>query len=235
MEELQPLFDRSVDCINCKHKFTSKKIRSRFIKIKEYDTDFLPRYASEQANSLFYNILVCPACGFSFSDDFTKYFGPGTKESIEEKVTSKWVPHNYGGERTIEDAIKTYKLASYCALLKKEKHITAAGIHLRTAWLYRILENRIQEIRFLKLALNEYEMSYSKDDYRGTQVSDVRLLYLAGELARRIGDIPAATKYFSMVIEKRKQTVETRIVDMAKEQWQKIREQKKEAQTETAF
>ncbi|RFU63775.1 DUF2225 domain-containing protein [Peribacillus glennii] len=228
MEELQPAFDRNVECIYCNHKFTTKKIRSRFIKVTGYDSDFRPQYTNSGTNALFYNISVCAQCGFSFSDDFTKYFAPGTRELIQERITSKWNPTDYSGERTAEDAIKAYKLAGFCATLKKEKHITIAGIFLRIAWLYREKEDHEQEQRFLKLARHEYLESYTTDDFKGTQVSEVRLLYLAGELSTRIGDIPAAVKYFSMVIEKQKQTVETKLVDMAKERWQEIREKQKQ-------
>lgn len=223
MEELQPAFDRNVECIFCKYKFTTKKLRAKFIKVTEYDTDFRPLYDSDHANPLFYNIFVCPDCGFSFSEDFTKSFASGTKKQIEEKVSSKWTKHDYGGERTIDEAINTYKLAGYCAMLKKEKHITIAGIYMRLAWLYRQKKEVEQEIRFLKLARKEYLDSYSTEDFKGTQVTEIRLLYLAGELSVRIDDIAAATKYFSMVIEKQKQAVETKLVEMARERWQEIR------------
>jgi uncharacterized protein len=229
MEDLQAAFDRNIDCIHCKHKFTTKKLRSRFIKVTEYDTDFRPHYESDDVNPLFYNIFVCPECGFSFSDDFTKTFAPGTKQLIEEKVSSKWTSRHYGDERTIDDAINTYKLAGYCATLKKEKHIVSAGIYLRIAWLYRQKDNKEQEIRFLKLSRQEYLESYSTDDFKGTQVSEIRLFYLAGELSNRIGDIKGAAKYFSMVIEKQKQAVETKLVEMARERWQEIRDGQKQS------
>ena len=67
----------------------------------------------------------------AYSKDFSKYFAPGTKEMIIEKICSNWVPHSFSEDRTIEDAIQTYKLASYSASLKKEKHITIAGIYMR--------------------------------------------------------------------------------------------------------
>ncbi|WP_354958406.1 DUF2225 domain-containing protein [Bacillus sp. CECT 9360] len=224
LEELQPAFDRKVECIYCKNKFTTKKLRAQFVKVTEYDTDFRPQYESDHANPLFYNIFVCPECGFSFSEDFTKTFAPGTKKQIEEKIASKWTKHDYSGERTIIDALNTYKLAGYCATLKKEKHITTAGIYMRLAWLYRQKKDDEQEIRFLKLARKEYLESYSTEDFKGTQVTEIRLLYLTGELSVRIGDMATATKYFSMVIEKQKQAVETKLVEMARERWQEIRD-----------
>ena len=47
------------------------------------------------------------------------------------------------------------------------------------------------------------------------------------DLSRRIGDIEQATKYLSMVIERSKSSIETGIIEMAKEGWNEIREQKK--------
>ncbi|PLS18099.1 DUF2225 domain-containing protein [Bacillus sp. M6-12] len=231
MDAIEPLFDRNIECLFCKGKYTSKKIRSRFIKVTSYDTDFYPHYASDDHNALLYNIYVCPHCGFSASDDFAKYFPPTTKEIIADKVQKNWVSHDFGGIRTIHEAVKTYKLASYCAVLKKEKHITIAGLYLRVAWLNRKLENTVQEIRFMKLACNEYLQSYSTDDFKGTQVTEVRLLYLIGELYRRCGEIDKSVRYFSMVIEKKNSSIETKIIDMARERWQEIREEKKLSDT----
>ena len=225
MEEIQPLFDRSMECLLCKQTSTTKKIRSRFIKVAEYDTDFCPKYEEGSVNALYYNIFVCPHCGFAYSKDFSKYFAPGTKELIIEKICSNWVSHSFSEERTIDDAIQTYKLASYSATLKKEKHITIAGIYMRIAWLYRIKQDKEQEIRFMKLARHEYDESFSIGDYSGTQVSEIRILYLAGELSRRIGDNQKAMKYFSSVLEKQKSAVETSIIQMARDRWAEIKEE----------
>src|SRR3954468_5464885 len=181
----------------CNHSFTSKKIRSRFVKLLHTDSDFCPTYSPTEINPVFYHILVCPNCGYSFSDDFSPYFPPNTKENIQEKVCAHWTPQNFSDKRTVKDAIKTYKLAVYCASLKKEKHITIAGMYLKLAWLFREMENIEQEQRFIHLALNEYQETYSIQDYQGTPVSEIRVLYLIGELFVRTGNIKESGKYFS--------------------------------------
>ena len=132
--EVSPLFDGNIECIFCKESFTTKKVRSRFIKVTEYDTDFCPKYKEGSINAIYYNIYVCPYCGFSHSQDFSKYFAPGTKEQIVEKFCSKWVPHSFSGERTINAAIQTYKLASYSATVEKRK----AYYHCRHLYAYRM-------------------------------------------------------------------------------------------------
>ena len=96
---------------------------------------------------------------------------------------------------------------------------------MRIAWLYRYKQNEEQEIRFMKLARYEYEESYSTGDYSGTQISEIRILYLVGELSRRIGDNQQAMKYFSSVLEKQKFSVETSIIQMARDRWSDIKEE----------
>lgn len=227
MENLQPLFDRKLQCPVCTKEYTSKKLRSKFVKVKSYDTDFCPTYHENAINGLFYNIYVCPHCGYAYSDDFSKYFPPATLERIQEKICSKWKPHDLGGERTVDDAIQTYKLASLTATLKKEKHVMIAGLYMRTAWLYRLKKNEEQEKRFLNFAIKQYSESFSKDDFKGTQVSEVRILYLLGELSKRVGNVDQAVKYLSMVIERQKSTIETNLIDMARERWHEIRDEQK--------
>lgn len=228
MENIEPLYDKKLQCPICSANFTSKKVRTKFIKVNTHDTDFCPTYEEGSVNGLLYNVFVCPECGYAYSEDFSKYFPPSTKESIQEKIQSHWTPHNFSQERTIPAAIQTYKLAAYVASLKKEKHIVIAGLHLRTAWLYRMANKHEKEQRFMKMAIEEYSNSYSTEDYKGTQVSDVRILYLLGELSRRTNQYDEAVKYFSMVIERRKTTVETKLVDMAVERYHEMKESKKQ-------
>jgi len=139
------------------------------------------------------------------------------------------VHHDFKGERTVFQAIQAYKLAFLCGTIKKEKHVAIAGLALRLAWLYRSLKNSGQEERFMKLARDHYMESYSTEDYSSTQMSAVRIMYMIAELSRRIGDIENATRFFSRVIEKQSSGGEAKIVDMAKEQWAIIREEKEHA------
>ena len=226
MTDLNPLFDRKYECKICKQAYTSKKIRSKFIKIASYDTDFMPNYTSNELNPLLYFVNVCPYCGFSFTDDFSTYFAPGTLEDLYAKVCDQWKPHNFGETRTISDAIKTYKLALYCAQLKKEKHIVQAGLCIRTAWLYRLLGKTEEEVRFMSLAAKEYLSSFETDDYRGTQISDVRILFLIAECSYRIGDIDQCIRSLSKVMEMRRSTTETGLIEKAKDRWHEIRQER---------
>ncbi len=224
--EISPFYEKQIECIHCKKKFPSYKVRSKFIKIDHTETDFRPIYSDSNVNALFYNVFVCEHCGFSFTEDFSKYFAPGVREEIQEQITKKWVHHNFNGERSISQAIQAYKLALLCGTMKKEKFVSLAGLALRLAWIYRSLENEEQENRFLKMARDYYIESFSVEDYEGTQMSSVRIMYMIAELSRRLNDLENATRFFSKVIEKQSIGGEAKLIDMAKEQWQLVREER---------
>lgn len=222
--QLSPFYEKNIECLHCKKSFPTLKVRTKFIKIAHTESDFQPIYTDEKVNALFYNVFVCQHCGFSFTEDFTKYFAPGVKEEIDKKITKNWTPHNFKQERTTLDAIQAYKLAFLCATLKKEKYVITSGLTLRIAWLYRSLKNESQEKRFLKISRDYYMETFSNEDYAGTQMSAVRVMYMIAELSRRIEDYENATRFFSRVIENQRIGGEAKLVDMAKEQWELVRE-----------
>lgn len=224
--EISPFYEKKVDCLHCKKSFPTFKIRTKFIKVKSTESDFQPIYEDDNVNALYYNVFVCEHCGFSFTEDYSKYFAPGVSEQINEQISSKWVHQSFKGERTVFQAIQAYKLAWLSATIKKERFVTVAGLTLRLAWLYRSLNNKEQEERFLHVARDQYMESYSTEDYANTQMSGVRIMYMVGELSRRIGDFEMATRFFSKVIESQRVGGEARLVDMAKEQWEIIREER---------
>jgi hypothetical protein len=60
-------------------------------------------------------------------------------------------------------------------------------------------------------------------DFSGTQVSEARILYLAGEISRKIGNEKAAIKYFPFVSERQKNAREASIIQMARDRFQELK------------
>ncbi|WP_375540518.1 DUF2225 domain-containing protein [Peribacillus simplex] len=81
-----------MECLSCKQKSTTKKVRARFVKAAKYDTDFCSVYANTAVNALYYNIFVCPHCGFSYSGDFSRYFPLLRWKSLWKKSASSGFP-----------------------------------------------------------------------------------------------------------------------------------------------
>ena len=176
--ELTPHYQKDIECLHCKKKFKTTKLRSKFVKVEKQESDFQSVYINNESNPLFYNVFVCEHCGFSFTEYFTKYFAPGVKEEIQEKISANWTPHSFGDVRTIDQAISAYKLAYLSGTVKKEKAVAIAGLALRTAWLYKINKNQEQELRFISIARNLYSDSYSSEDYEGTKMFEQQIIYI---------------------------------------------------------
>lgn len=229
-QELHPLYDKHETCLMCKHEFISKKVRTRSLRIQQVESDFCPIYKDEKHNPLLYYNKVCPACGFTYNEQFSPYFPPNTEENIKHSISEKWVPHDFSDERTYHEAIQTYKLAIYAGQLKQERAIVMAGLELRIAWLYRKMGNVLKEERFLKFALETLHDAYTESNYSNTDMNDVRVLYLIGELYRRFQNPQKAVYYYSKVVEHQGQTLEHKVIERAREQWHIAREEYKAAQ-----
>lgn len=227
-------YDKGCKCLYCGHAFTSKKMRSGSQAIVKRDADFCTYYKNQNLNPILYTVFVCPACGFAFTEQFAPSMPPYVKKRIKTELADKWTPKDFGTVRTMAEAIAAYKLAIYSATLKEEAHSVLGGLYLRLAWLYRFGGEPQEELRFLNMAVKEYEQSYVHSDYvKGDkEMSEVRVLYLIGELMRRVGRYDQSILYFSKVIELKKTTIETGIISMAHDQWSLARQEYKKKQLE---
>lgn len=220
---LEPFYEQSIACSVCETSFKTLKVRSRFAYSYQTDSDFCPYYKGE-LNPMFYLINVCSNCGFASSKQFSEYFPPESKETIVERVSKKWDKREFGSTRNIHQAIDSYKLALVSGGLKKETHSVIAGLCLRLTWLYRMIKDHDQEQRFMELAAQQYEKAFEQSDYEDTSMTEMKVLYLLGELYRRLDEYTKSIRFFSMVIEHRNKHVETGIVKMARDQWQETRD-----------
>ena len=225
MRTVDALYEKKMTCIYCSHPFTTLRVRSRFAIPHKIDSDFCPHYREGNYNPHYYFVNVCPECGFAFSEDFSEKFPLGSKELIQAQITGHWTKRNFGQVRDIQQALESYKLAILAGSLKKEKHVVMAGLCLRLAWLYRTENSMEQEKRFLSLALKGYEESYTYSDFAGSSMSELRVMFMIGELSRRLGEYSKAITYFSKIVQHKDAKAEPKIVNMARDQWKTATEE----------
>jgi uncharacterized protein (DUF2225 family) len=227
---LEPLYDKKVQCPYCENAFTTKKVRSRFIKPLKIDSDFGLIFAEEdQNNPLFYYVTVCPECGLAYTEDFSKYIGKIARKKVQSEITAKMDKiTNYCGQRSFEKAVKTYKLAIYSGQIVGEKHIVFANLCQRLAWLYRGYSNNEEATRFLQLAASEFEQSYINTDFNSEKMPEISLLFLIGELNRKLGKYNEAVQYFTTVVEHPDKSRYMKYVNLARTQWKLTIEESRE-------
>lgn len=222
-QNVDPLYQVSVTCPNCTHDYKTSKVRTSFVKTLKTDTDFCIHY--KDVNPDFYLVRLCPLCGYAFTENFKKKFSPRARERFYENITKKWDNRDYGGERTLDEAITIYKIALICAQLTEESDVIIGGLCFKIACFYRFKNKPEQEKRFLQFSLDAY-MSFFENE-KNVTVNEAKMIYLMAELQRRLGDYRGAVKWFDRVI-KDKTINDATIIKKAREQWQVAREQLRE-------
>jgi uncharacterized protein (DUF2225 family) len=214
---VDPLYLIKVKCICCQASFKTSRVRPSFKKATKTDSDFCSYYKT--VNPDFYVVRVCPDCGFAATENFSEKLSEKQKTAYYEKMGSQWKYRDYGMERGEDVAMECYKLSLLTAQAIGEKDRVIAALLHHIAWLYRYEGNREQEDRFLKFARDAYVRVYETET---DSLSNARLMFLIGDLNRRLGDFHAAVKWFGRVIQEKKIT-DAAMIRSSREAWQNIR------------
>ena len=143
------------------------------------------------------------------------------RKAFIEQIGNRWVKRDYSGSRNLEQALASYKLGLLCAQAIQEKDRVVAGLLHHIAWLYRYMEDHTQEHRFLEFSLEAYVKVFERE---GTGGNEAKLLYLLGELNRRVGRFHEAVQWFGRVIHDKRIT-DAAMIRASREQWALLREQ----------
>lgn len=215
---MEPLYLSKVSCSCCDTSFTTSRVRPSFKRQHKTDSDFCGYY-KDGINPEYYVVRVCPECGFSSTENSTSKLSDKQRSNYWEQIGKQWRKRDYSGERTLEQALETYKLALLCAqIIDESTRVTASILH-HIAWLYRELNNEEQEIRFMRFALDAYIRVYETE---GASLNNARLMYLIGELNRRTGNVNDAVRWFSRVVND-KRIMDSAMIKASRDQWQLIR------------
>ncbi|MDF2814567.1 MAG: hypothetical protein K0Q81_767 [Paenibacillus sp.] len=216
--EMEPLYLIKVKCMCCEHSFETSRVRPSFKKSKGSDTDFCLQY--KEINPDFYIVRVCPFCGFSVTENFSNKMTPAQKSDYYDRIGKSWSPREFGGERDWATALQTFKLALLCAQIKGERDRILAGVLHHIAWLYRHKNDKVQENRFLQFALEAYIRVFEAGEEK---MDNARLMYLIGELNRRMKNYNEAVRWFGKVIND-KTIMDAAMIRACREQWVATRE-----------
>lgn len=203
------------NCLYCDHPFTTTRVRNSRAKVLQRDSDFCIHY--DGPNPLFYDIIICPNCGFAYYNSY-RNLSDFQRQKLQDEYISKVKVPNMTGERTIEEAIYTFKLAILTASILGERKFITANLALKLAWLYRFTEDPEQENRFLEIALNDYVYMMANENIEQEEVDEDRLIYLMAELNLRLDNYVDARKLFSQLITGK--GVSPRYKSMAIDRWQ---------------
>ncbi|AEF94552.1 Protein of unknown function DUF2225 [Desulfotomaculum nigrificans CO-1-SRB] len=219
------IFPVQYTCPHCGKQFSHPEVKSKYIIMERQDSDFCSYYAA--INPIYYDVLVCRFCGYSYTKETNVPLTDQEKAAIGA-ILANWHTegYQYGGLRTLEQAINAYNLAILCQELRNAKDSVKGSLFLRLAWLYRYQGNKEKETVCLQRALEFMIRAYERES--GSELKkELRMMYIMGDLAYRLGDIKEAIKWFQAVTNHPGAARYPVYSRMARSRWQDLRQELK--------
>ncbi|MGM0652770.1 MAG: DUF2225 domain-containing protein [Bacillota bacterium] len=207
---MEDFLTKEITCRLCGNGFKSLAVRRSKQTVKSTESDFQAIY--ERETPYFYYVFVCPNCGYAFMESFKN----NPAESMQEKLTP--LPDFFSEKRDAATAELAYKRALECARLQREKDAVLASLYLHMAWINRLRGEEEKEKANMAHALSHYIGVYESSD----QVDISRVMYLIGELNRRLGNDKEAVQWFSRVVNDDNSSQAMRY--RARQAWQALRQ-----------
>lgn len=238
VKEADLIYDKTFTCPVCDKEFKSKFVRTGKVKLLGQDTDLRPRY--QHVDSLKYDAVVCPNCGYAALNRFFNFMTSAQARLIRDNISATFRGLNESPDiLTYDDAITKHKLALVNTVVKRAKASEKAYTCLKLAWLLRgkaetlpsdtpDLENvkkalADQEKEFIANAYAGFNEAFSKEPFPMCGMDETTLTYLVAELARKIGKYDEALRMIARVLISRE--VNERIKAKAREMKDMIREE----------
>lgn len=209
-------YESKIVCNYCKKNYTTYKVRPGRYKLVDQDTDFMPIY--EGLNPLLYEVAVCPHCGYAYHKSMTRTYGPFLLLIGEIYINQLQKVLDITKERTIDEAITSYKLAYLVARASMEESLIMGNFAMRIAWLNRLKGDKETEMHYLRSARELYYKSHALN-----KEGEERLQYIIAEISLRLGDIDEAKRGFSRLIAGRETSNKYR--NYARKRWEDFKYQ----------
>lgn len=206
-----PLIERSMDCPVCSKRFTTISPVYSKLKLVSTDTDFKPRY--EPIDPLYYEIAICPLCGYASMLSTFKQIREASIDLIKKEITPKYKHKTYAKILDAPNALERYQLALFSAVVKKAKSSEIAYLCLKLGWLSRDTGNADDEKMYLTEACKGFMIAFEKENLPLFGMDKATLEFLLGELNRRIGNREEALRFLSRAVTDK--TISPRLKDRA--------------------
>lgn len=189
---------KTIKCPVCNKETEIPYPRKGTYRISKTDSDYMKYY--EGLNLSFYSINYCNECGYAALPSFFDQITEKQQKLIKMKISLKWSSEPLKMEYTVDDAIKQHKLALLNSVVKEAADGEEALLCLRLSWLYRLKGDEENERRFQESAVMSFEEAYQTEELPIGGLDRWHLLYLIGELYRRLGDYQKANIYYGQVL-----------------------------------
>lgn len=215
IKEEDLLFDKHFTCKVCDKEFKSKMVRTGKVKLLGSDSDLRPKY--QYVDSLKYDAVVCPYCGYAALNRFYNYMTDNQARLIKANISANFKGLKESGDiLTYDEAITRHKLALVNTVVKHAKASEKAYTCLKLGWLCRGKAENLpedtpnyeevkaqlatQEKDFITNAYEGFVAAFSKEPFPMCGMDELTLTYLSADLARQIGRYDEALRLIARVL-----------------------------------
>ena len=209
------LFDKKMQCPVCDKEFKSRTVKTGKPRLIGSDSDLRPKYSG--IDSIKYDAIVCPNCGYAALSRFFGYMTSAQAKLIKENISAKFRPTpETGAVYSYDEAIKRHKLVLLNTIVKKAHASEKAYTCLKIAWLYRGKRENLDmsapnaaaikkeceknEQDMLSNAFDGFITGRAKEDFPICGMDEPTFDYLLADLAAKLGKYEISGKFATEVI-----------------------------------
>lgn len=240
LTEVELIFDKSYTCPVCDKEFKAKAVKTGKAKLIAADSDLRPKY--QVVDSLKYDVIACPNCGYAALNRYFNYMTSAQARLIKQNISSTFKGLAPEGDIvTYDAAIMKHKLALANTVVKRAKASEKAYTCLKTAWLLRGKAENLpedtkdidkvrselaeEELEFIENAYNGFLEAFPKEMFPMCGMDENTVCYLMADLARRLSKFEDAGRWVARVLASR--SANERIKEKARELKERIAEEMK--------
>lgn len=215
IKEEDLIFDKTFTCKVCDQEFKSKMVRTGKVKLVAQDSDLRPKY--QHVDSLKYDAIVCPHCGFAALSRFFNYMTDAQARLIKANISANFKGIKEGESiLTYDESIIRHKLALVNTVVKHAKASEKAYTCLKLAWLLRGKSETLpqntpnlaqekaklaeQEKEYIANAYDGFMDAFSKEQFPMCGMDETTMTYLVADLGRQIGKYDEALRMVARVL-----------------------------------
>lgn len=211
--EEECLFHKTYQCPVCDHEFKTLAVRAGHVRNIGQDPDLRPRF--RELDSIKYDAIVCPKCGYSALARYYNSVMPMQGRQLRARIMPnfKGIPMREK-KLSYDDAILRYKMVLMCDVVGGVKNSRKAYTCLKMAWVIRgKLENEGEimkpeekeelqknELECIQNAYDGYVKAISSENFPLSGMDEPTVIYLLAELAFRLEKYRESLQYLSRIL-----------------------------------
>ena len=223
-------YEKEFKCGVCRNMYKSRVMRLGKMMHVAIDYDLRPIY-KEPIHPIYYDVHICPHCGHAALSQMLTKLNSVQIKLVQENISPKFKSVEYPAQLDAAMAIERYKLALLNAVVKNSKDSEKAYLCMKTAWIYRSVKDKKNEIKFITSAYQGFTSALENEHFPVFGMDDDVVTFIAASYAKTLGLFDEGLKMLGTVIVSKKSN--SRLKDRAHDLKQDILQERESKQSNT--